>query len=111
MKAIKFVEKAVELNPSKADAYLAKSYFLSSLYLLNRDKQNLGPNFPIQPKGLFKQLRKVLPKNSRVLRNKKPRKTSEKRRKTPEKRSKTSEIVAPAPEKGSMCDSWRPIES
>jgi len=33
-------------------------------YLQNRDKQNLGPNFPIQPKGLFQQLRRVLPKNS-----------------------------------------------
>ena len=29
-------------------------------YLLNRDNENLGPNFPIQPKGLFKQLRKVI---------------------------------------------------
>ena len=35
-------------------------------YLINRDKKNLGPNFPIQPKGLFKQLRKVLPKNSAI---------------------------------------------
>ncbi len=35
-------------------------------YLLNRDNENLGPNFPIQPKGLFKQLRKVLPKNSAI---------------------------------------------
>jgi len=35
-------------------------------YLLNRDKENLGQNFPIQPKGLFKQLRKVLPKNSAI---------------------------------------------
>ena len=35
-------------------------------YLLNRNIANLGPNFPIQPKGLFKQLRKVLPKNSAI---------------------------------------------
>ncbi len=35
-------------------------------YLLNRDNKNLGSNFPIQPKGLFKQLRKVLPKNSAI---------------------------------------------
>jgi len=35
-------------------------------YLLNRDNENLGSNFPIQPKGLFKQLRKVLPKNSAI---------------------------------------------
>ncbi len=35
-------------------------------YLSNRNKENLGPNFPIQPKGLFKQLRKVLPKNSAI---------------------------------------------
>jgi class 3 adenylate cyclase/TolB-like protein len=41
IEAIKFVDKAVELNPSKADAYLAKSYFLSSLYLLNRDKERM----------------------------------------------------------------------
>ena len=35
-------------------------------YLINRNKENLGPNFPIQPKGLFKQLRKVLPKRSAI---------------------------------------------
>ncbi len=35
-------------------------------YLINRNKENLGPNFPIQPKGLFKQLRKVLPTNSAI---------------------------------------------
>ena len=35
-------------------------------YLSNRNKENLGTNFPIQPKGLFKQLRKVLPKNSAI---------------------------------------------
>ncbi len=35
-------------------------------YLINRNKDNLGPNFPIQPKGLFKQLRKVLPTNSAI---------------------------------------------
>ena len=35
-------------------------------YLLNRDKKNLGSDFPIQPKGLFKQLRKVLPKDSAI---------------------------------------------
>ena len=35
-------------------------------YLINRNKDNLGPNFPIQPKGLFKQLRKVLPRNSAI---------------------------------------------
>ncbi len=35
-------------------------------YLQKRDKENLGSNFPIQPKGLFKQLRKSLPKNSAI---------------------------------------------
>ncbi len=35
-------------------------------YLINRDIKNLGKNFPIQPQGLFKQLRKVLPKNSAI---------------------------------------------
>ena len=35
-------------------------------YLLNRDIKDLGKNFPIQPKGLFKQLRKVLPKDTAI---------------------------------------------
>tara|TARA_B100001741_G_scaffold76711_1_gene62124 strand:- start:8333 stop:10033 length:1701 start_codon:yes stop_codon:yes gene_type:complete len=35
-------------------------------YLKNRDKYNLGKNFPIQPKGLFKQLRKALPKDTAI---------------------------------------------
>ena len=35
-------------------------------YLLNRDRNDLGKNFPIQPKGLFKQLRKVLPKDTAI---------------------------------------------
>jgi len=35
-------------------------------YLINRDKENLGKNFPIQPKGLFKQLRKALPKDTAI---------------------------------------------
>jgi len=35
-------------------------------YLINRDKDNLGRNFPIQPKGLFKQLRKALPKDTTI---------------------------------------------
>ena len=35
-------------------------------YLLNRDKRDLGKIFPIQPKGLFKQLRKVLPKDTAI---------------------------------------------
>ena len=35
-------------------------------YLIDRDNNNLGKNFPIQPKGLFKKLRKVLPKNSAI---------------------------------------------
>ena len=35
-------------------------------FLDKRDKVDLGKNFPIQPKGLFKQLRKVLPKNSAI---------------------------------------------
>ena len=34
-------------------------------FLVNRDEVKLK-NFPIQPKGLFKQLRKVLPKNSAI---------------------------------------------
>ena len=35
-------------------------------FLINRDKDNLGKNFPIQPKGLFKQLRKALPKDTAI---------------------------------------------
>ena len=35
-------------------------------FLTNRDKVNLGKNFPIQPKGLFKQLRRVLPKDTAI---------------------------------------------
>ena len=38
--AIKFAKKAIEINPNKADAYLAKSYFLSSLYLINLKTDN-----------------------------------------------------------------------
>ncbi len=36
LKAIKFANKAIEINPKKADAYLAKGYFLASLYIINR---------------------------------------------------------------------------
>ncbi len=36
LKAIKFTNKAIEINPKKADAYLAKGYFLASLYIINR---------------------------------------------------------------------------
>jgi thiamine pyrophosphate-dependent acetolactate synthase large subunit-like protein len=35
-------------------------------YLTDRENSNLGKNFPIQPKGLFKQLRKVLPKDTAI---------------------------------------------
>jgi thiamine pyrophosphate-dependent acetolactate synthase large subunit-like protein len=35
-------------------------------YLTDREKNNLGKNFPIQPKGLFKQLRKALPKDTAI---------------------------------------------
>ena len=37
-----------------------------SKFLYERDKINLKKNFPIQPSGLFKQLRNVLPKNSAI---------------------------------------------
>ena len=36
LEAIKFANKAIEINPKKADAYLAKGYFLASLYIINR---------------------------------------------------------------------------
>ena len=35
-------------------------------YLTDRETNNLGKNFPIQPKGLFKQLRKALPKDTAI---------------------------------------------
>ena len=35
-------------------------------YLTDRENNNLGKNFPIQPKGLFKQLRKALPKDTAI---------------------------------------------
>jgi len=37
LEAIKFADRAIEIKPTKTDAYLAKSYFLSTLYLTNRD--------------------------------------------------------------------------
>ena len=56
-------KEKIKLNIKKwTDSYLKER----KEYLLNRNKKNLGPNFPIQPKGLFKQLRKVLPKNSAI---------------------------------------------
>ena len=36
LKAIEFSTKAIDINPNKADAYLAKGYFLASLYIINR---------------------------------------------------------------------------
>ena len=47
---------------SWTNSYLKERKF----YLSNRDKKNLGNNFPIQPKGLFKQLRKALPKDTAI---------------------------------------------
>ncbi|MDC3036624.1 thiamine pyrophosphate-binding protein [Candidatus Pelagibacter sp.] len=56
-------KEKVQLNLKKwTDSYLIER----KEYLRNRDNKNLGKNFPIQPRGLFKQLRKVLPKNSAV---------------------------------------------
>jgi len=34
--ALKFAETAIEIDPNSPDAYLAKGYFLATLYLLNR---------------------------------------------------------------------------
>ncbi len=56
-------KKKIELNLKDwTNSYLKER----KEYLINRNKENLGPNFPIQPKGLFKQLRKVLPTNSAI---------------------------------------------
>ena len=37
-----------------------------NIYLINRNNEDSLNKFPIQPKGLFKQLRNVLPKNSAI---------------------------------------------
>ena len=37
LKAMEFATKAIEINPDKADAYLAQGYFLASAHILNRD--------------------------------------------------------------------------
>ena len=37
IKAMEFATKAIEINPDKADAYLAQGYFLASAHILNRD--------------------------------------------------------------------------
>ena len=34
---MEFATKAIEINPDKADAYLAQGYFLASAHILNRD--------------------------------------------------------------------------
>ena len=36
------------------------------IFLIDRDNNKSLKKFPIQPQGLFKQLRKVLPKNSAI---------------------------------------------
>jgi thiamine pyrophosphate-dependent acetolactate synthase large subunit-like protein len=56
-------KQKIKLNIKNwTNSYLKKRKF----YLTNRDKVNLGGNFPIQPKGLFKQLRKALPKDTAI---------------------------------------------
>ena len=47
---------------SWTNSYLKERKF----YLANRDKKNLGNNFPIQPSGLFKTLRDVLPTDAAI---------------------------------------------
>ena len=37
LKAMEFATKAIEINPDKADAYLAQGYFLASAHILNRN--------------------------------------------------------------------------
>ncbi len=37
LKAMEFATKAIEINPDKADAYLAQGYFLASVHILNRN--------------------------------------------------------------------------
>ena len=51
---------------SKTKNWTQKYLNERSIYLKNRDNESHLNKFPIQPKGLFKQLRSVLPKNSAV---------------------------------------------
>jgi thiamine pyrophosphate-dependent acetolactate synthase large subunit-like protein len=51
------------LNTNK---WTKKYLYERNIYLNKRDSEVGLNNFPIQPKGLFKQLRKVMPKNSAV---------------------------------------------
>jgi thiamine pyrophosphate-dependent acetolactate synthase large subunit-like protein len=51
------------LNTNK---WTKKYLYERNIYLNKRDSEVDLNNFPIQPKGLFKQLRKVMPKNSAV---------------------------------------------
>ena len=39
LKAMEFATKAIDINPDKADAYLAQGYFLASTYILNRGEE------------------------------------------------------------------------
>ena len=51
---------------SKINSWTAKYLKERDSYLKNRDNESGLNKFPIQPKGLFKQLRNVLPKNSAI---------------------------------------------
>ena len=66
--ATKQIYEQIKKNKIEIDVKNWTNLYLKerSKYLIDRDNNNLGKNFPIQPKGLFKKLRKALPKNSAI---------------------------------------------
>ncbi len=66
--ATKQIYEQIKKNKIEIDVKNWTNLYLKerNKYLIDRDNNNLGKNFPIQPKGLFKKLRKVLPKNSAI---------------------------------------------
>ena len=66
--ATKQIYEQIKKNKIEIDVKNWTNLYLKerNKYLIDRDNNNLGKNFPIQPKGLFKKLRKALPKNSAI---------------------------------------------
>ena len=53
IKAMEFATKAIEINPDKADAYLAQGYFLASAHILNRDGERANEWGGLKKAGEF----------------------------------------------------------
>ena len=66
--ATKQIYEQIKKNKIEIDVKNWTNLYLKerNKYLIDRDNNNLGKNFPIQPKGVFKKLRKALPKNSAI---------------------------------------------